>query len=96
MTWEDSKCPLIKGRSPGYSDDGFAEFCQICLNCPYPECLDTYGQGRGYTKKKILQRQRNQEIEQLFNKGKTPRELGEQFNLTPDSIRRILKEQRSI
>ena len=82
MAWE-TRCELIKGKTE-------EESIPICLECPYPECLDK--DNREWIRRKPRRyAERNARIVE-FSRDMTINELSQTFGLNRRTIWHILKE----
>ena len=72
-----------------YRDEG-CEFSGSCLQCRMEQCI--YDQPRG--KRRMLKAMRDKNVLDLFQQGKTTRELAGMFNVTRRTIQRVLKKQK--
>jgi len=69
-----TKCPLIKGKTQ-------EEEIQICLNCPFPQCLLEIPESH-------LKYTRDPQIRELARQGETTAELASIFNVSERTIQR--------
>jgi len=74
---EATKCPLIKGKAR-------EEEIQICLNCPFSQCVLEIP---GSCPAKEL---RNMQIRELTRQGKPKKELANIFNVSKRTIQRTI------
>jgi DNA-binding transcriptional ArsR family regulator len=80
LLWE-----LLPEEFP-YEDKG-CELFPSCLNCPFPDCLKEEPWG----KERFLKRRRARRMLELKQEGKSVREIGRIFEVSPRTVQRWLK-----
>jgi DNA-binding transcriptional ArsR family regulator len=68
-------------------DDKGCELFPSCLNCPFPDCLKEQPWG----KERFLKHRRAQRMLELKQEGKSVKEIGRIFEVSPRTVQRWLK-----